>query len=85
MASVQKIVAVPTLADLLNDPDRISVLPKDVIAELRGQIAKLDTLLLSSAVTVPEPEPGSVIGTGAAVVASSGKDPPNPNLLAPYG
>jgi predicted DNA-binding transcriptional regulator AlpA len=47
MASAHKIVAVPTLVDLLNDPERISALPKDVIAELRGQIARLDTLLLS--------------------------------------
>ena len=59
MASAQKIVVVPTLADLLNDPERISALPKDVIAELRGQIAKLDTLLLSRLLTVEQPSPGS--------------------------
>jgi hypothetical protein len=46
-SATAKIVAVPTLADLLNNPERISALPKDVIADLRGQIAKLDTLLLS--------------------------------------
>src|ERR1700686_1159571 len=57
MASAQKIVAVPTLADLLNDPERISALPKDVIAELRGQIAKLDTLLLSRLIAVGEALP----------------------------
>ena len=55
MASAQKIVAVPTLADLLSDPARISALPKDVIAELRGQIAKLDTLLLSQLLTSEHP------------------------------
>jgi len=41
MANAQKIAAVPALADLLNDPEEISALPKDVIAELRGQIATL--------------------------------------------
>jgi len=57
MASAQKLVAVPDLADLLNDPGRISALPKDVIAELRGQIAKLDTLLLSQLLTNKQPQP----------------------------
>jgi predicted DNA-binding transcriptional regulator AlpA len=47
MASAQKLVFVPILADLLSDPGRISALPRDAIAELRGQIAKLDALLLS--------------------------------------
>jgi len=47
MASAQKLAAVPTLTDLLSDPARISALPREAIAELRGQIAKLDTLLLS--------------------------------------
>jgi predicted DNA-binding transcriptional regulator AlpA len=47
MASARQIAVVPTLTDLLSDPARISALPKDAIAELRGQIAKLDTLLLS--------------------------------------
>jgi hypothetical protein len=47
MASAQKLVSVPTLTDLLSDPATISAVPKDAIAELRGQIAKLDTLLLS--------------------------------------
>ncbi len=59
MASVQKIVAVPTLADLLNDPERISALPRDAIAELRGQIAKLDTLLLSRLLAAGEDRPGA--------------------------
>jgi hypothetical protein len=58
MASAQKIVALPTLADLLNDPERILALPKDVIAELRGQIAKLDTLLLSRLLTCEQHTPG---------------------------
>lgn len=59
MASAQKIAAVPTLVDLLNDPERISALPKDVIAELRGQIAKLDTLLLSRLLTGEQTQPSS--------------------------
>jgi predicted DNA-binding transcriptional regulator AlpA len=56
MASAQKLVAVPDLADLLNDPGRISELPKDVIAELRGQIAKLDSLLLCKLLASGEAE-----------------------------
>lgn len=58
MASAHKIAAVPTLLDLLNDPERISALPKDVIADLRGQIAKLDTLLLSRLLTGEQPQTG---------------------------
>src|SRR5271169_750101 len=58
MASAQKIVTVPTLADLLNDPGRILALPKDVIADLRGQIAKLDTLLLSRLLSSEQPQQG---------------------------
>ena len=59
MASAHKIVAVPTLADLLNDPERISALPKAMIAELRGQIAKLDTLLLRLLLIGEHAEPGT--------------------------
>jgi predicted DNA-binding transcriptional regulator AlpA len=59
MASAQKIVVVPTLADLLNDLDRISALPKDVIAELRGQIAKLDTLLLGRLLAGGDAQPSA--------------------------
>jgi predicted DNA-binding transcriptional regulator AlpA len=59
MATAQKIVAVPTLADLLSDPVRISALPRDVIAELRGQIAKLDTLLLSRLLVSGEAQSGA--------------------------
>ena len=58
MASAHKIGAVSTLADSLSDPERISALPKDVIAELRGQIAKLDTLLLSRLLAAGEAQTG---------------------------
>lgn len=47
MASAQKLVAMPTLTDLLGDPARISTLPREAVADLRGQLARLDTLLLS--------------------------------------
>jgi excisionase family DNA binding protein len=57
MVSPQEIAAVPTLADLLSDPARISALPRDTIAELRGQIAKLDTLLLGSLLTGEQTQP----------------------------
>jgi predicted DNA-binding transcriptional regulator AlpA len=56
MASVQKIAVVPTLTDLLNDPARISTLPREAIAELRGQIAKLDTLLFSRLLASEQPQ-----------------------------
>jgi hypothetical protein len=59
MASAHKIVPVPTLAVLLNDPERISALRKEAIAELRGQIAKLDTLLLSRLLTDEQHPPGT--------------------------
>jgi predicted DNA-binding transcriptional regulator AlpA len=58
MASAQKLAAMPTLTDLLGDPAKISALTMDAIAELRGQIAKLDTLLLSSLLTGEQPQPG---------------------------
>jgi predicted DNA-binding transcriptional regulator AlpA len=49
---------VPTLSDLLTDPARIAALPRDAIAELRGQVAKLDTLLLSRLLTGEQSQPG---------------------------
>jgi predicted DNA-binding transcriptional regulator AlpA len=47
------------LSDLLADPSRISATPKEAIAELRGQIAKLDTLLLSRLFTGEQTQPGT--------------------------
>jgi predicted DNA-binding transcriptional regulator AlpA len=58
MAIATKLAAVPTLMDLLSDPARISELPRDAIAELRGQVAKIDTLLLSRLLTGDRPELG---------------------------
>ena len=58
MASPVQIAALPTLTELLRDPTRISALPRDMIADLRGQIAKLDTLLLSC-VLAPSAAPAS--------------------------
>lgn len=58
MASAQKLVAMPTLTDLLGDPARILALTTDAIAELRGQIAKLDTLLLSRLLAPGEAQTG---------------------------
>jgi len=59
MASAQKLAAVPTLTDLLSDPARISALPREAIAELRGQIAKLDTVLLSRLLGSGEIQPAA--------------------------
>ena len=58
MANATKLATVPTLADLLNDPQKILALPKEVIAELRGQITKLDTLLFSRLLTSEQLQPG---------------------------
>jgi hypothetical protein len=59
MASAAKIAVVPTLTDLVSDPARISALPRETIAELRGQIAKLDTLLLRELLTNEQAQPGT--------------------------
>ena len=58
MANGCKVAAVPTLADLLGDLASISALPMDAIAELRGQIAMLDSLLLSQLLIGKLAEPG---------------------------
>jgi predicted DNA-binding transcriptional regulator AlpA len=47
MAKVLQLASVPSLADILASPDRILVLPKDAIPQLRGELARLDTLLLA--------------------------------------
>jgi predicted DNA-binding transcriptional regulator AlpA len=57
MASLRQIAALPTLTELLNEPERIWVLSRDTIAELRGQIAKLDTLLLTRLLTGEQSQP----------------------------
>ena len=58
MASGENVAAVPTLTDLLGDPARISALPVGAVAELRGQLAKLDTLLLCRLLTSEKPQTG---------------------------
>jgi predicted DNA-binding transcriptional regulator AlpA len=58
MASAPNLATVPTLAELLSDPARLAALPRDAIAELRGQIAKLDTLLLSRLLAAGETQTG---------------------------
>lgn len=57
MASAPQLAVTPTLSDLLADPSKISAMPKEAIAELRGQIAKLDTLLLSRLIAGEEALP----------------------------
>src|ERR1700730_14461637 len=59
MASAPKLAVVPTLSDLLADPNKVSATPKEAIAELRGQIAKLDTLLLSRLLIGERAQPGT--------------------------
>ena len=42
---------VPTLADLVADPTRVSDLPIEAISGFRGELARLDTLLLGRLLT----------------------------------
>ena len=51
MASTPKLVLVPRLVELLADPSRVATLPKDAIPQLRGELAKLDTMLLARLMT----------------------------------
>src|SRR3990172_181232 len=37
---------VPKLTDLMADPGKVSLLPAEAIASLRGELARLDSLLL---------------------------------------
>jgi len=37
---------VPTLSDLLDDPEKAKLLPRELIPQLRGELARLDTILL---------------------------------------
>lgn len=41
------LAAIPKLADLVTDPGKITALPSEAIPSIRGELAKLDTLLLS--------------------------------------
>ena len=50
MGSSAKIAAVPTLADLLADPRKLDGLPREAIPHLRGELAQLDSRLLSKLV-----------------------------------
>lgn len=48
MAAVTKLVRVPTLAEIVSDPAKATALPKESIAEIRGELARLDTILLAN-------------------------------------
>ena len=47
MATAPKLGRAPTLRDLLEDPLKVAELPREAIAQLRGELARLDTLLLT--------------------------------------
>ena len=36
----------PTLSDLLDNPEKAKAVPRDLIPKLRGELARLDTILL---------------------------------------
>ena len=41
------LTAIPKLTDLIAEPDKVSDVPIEGIAKLRGQLSELDTILLS--------------------------------------
>lgn len=47
MPSIAKLARVPTLAEVLSDPAKAVTLPREAIPQLRGELARLDTILLS--------------------------------------
>jgi predicted DNA-binding transcriptional regulator AlpA len=47
MATIAKLVRLPTLAEILDDPAKAAALPKEAIPALRGELARLDTILLT--------------------------------------
>lgn len=47
----------PKLAELLDDPAKLSDVPRDCIPGLRGELAQLDTLLLSRLLAAKDQEP----------------------------
>src|SRR5580704_1580748 len=47
MTTATKRAPVRTLVDILADPEKAAGLPKTAIPQLRGELARLDTLLLS--------------------------------------
>lgn len=48
MATAPKLGAVPTLAEVVSDPGKAAALPKEAIAQFRGELARLDTILLTA-------------------------------------
>ena len=59
MSRSSKLASVPTLSDLLADPTKLSALPREAIAQLRGELARLDTLLLSRLFTDDQAHAGN--------------------------
>ena len=41
------LVAIPKLGDLIADPRKASVIPPEAVPEMRGELARLDSLLLA--------------------------------------
>lgn len=46
MATITKLVTMPSLAEIIKDPAKAADLPEEAIPELRGELARLDTILL---------------------------------------
>lgn len=47
MAAATQLVKVPTLIEILSNPAKVAMLPIEAVPALRGELARLDTLLLS--------------------------------------
>lgn len=47
MATAAKLVTVPSLQEIIAEPARVSALPTEAIPALRGELARLDTILLT--------------------------------------
>jgi excisionase family DNA binding protein len=41
------LVAIPKLADLVAEPDKVALVPPEAIPAMRGELARLDSLLLA--------------------------------------
>lgn len=47
MTQPSTLTLIPKLIDLVSDPSKVSLLPAEAIASLRGELARLDTMLLT--------------------------------------
>jgi predicted DNA-binding transcriptional regulator AlpA len=74
MATITKIVRLPTLAEIIDDPAKAATLPKEAIPEFRGELARLDTILLATLLSRGDQQSAGLQGDRLLdVEAASGK------------